>query len=409
MAKTILKTDKNEEEVFENKVNPWVVPDASVFLKYCCPECEFKNAIFQNFANHALMHHPNALEDACKLFLDENRVDLPNSEHGIKEEALDYDDNDNDNEDFNYSYDTHPNVFLDMKDVGFENCKTCGVLECVCFNDMYMDSKIKVEKKVSNPVKKKNKVGLGKKIPLCDLCQNSKLASRSWVVLHRREKHMKGKEFFCSYCDTKFLKFKKLKIHIDLLHPEKFEQKFSCIECKKQFIFECSLDFHKSSHHKKKTKKKHVCDICGYENFSSTSTGLKNHMIEKHDSEGATRLFCEICGFSTLTKVKLTYHKSLNHNPKNLKQCEYCDYKAKTNQNLYIHIDRKHQDKIAEKNYSCENCGKLFIFAQSLSDHHRGFCKNSDVKRPQILKKHICHICGYEACRKDSLDVKIFK
>ena len=35
-------------------INPWMVDDASVFLNYCCPECDFKEKNLQFFSDHAL-------------------------------------------------------------------------------------------------------------------------------------------------------------------------------------------------------------------------------------------------------------------------------------------------------------------------------------------------------------------
>lgn len=52
-------TNKNEEDS-KVSLNPWAVEDASVFLKYCCPECEFTNFDLQQFSDHALKNHANA-------------------------------------------------------------------------------------------------------------------------------------------------------------------------------------------------------------------------------------------------------------------------------------------------------------------------------------------------------------
>ena len=41
-------------------LNPWSVDNASVFLKYCCPECDYKNEELLIFTNHALEKHVNA-------------------------------------------------------------------------------------------------------------------------------------------------------------------------------------------------------------------------------------------------------------------------------------------------------------------------------------------------------------
>ena len=66
----------------KSKFNPWAVTDVSVFLKYCCPECEFNDPILQYFADHSLTHHPNS----SSLFIDQNSIELPNTQIYIKEE-----------------------------------------------------------------------------------------------------------------------------------------------------------------------------------------------------------------------------------------------------------------------------------------------------------------------------------
>ena len=43
-----------------NADNPWSVDQASAFLKYCCPECEYKNGTLKSFEDHALQNHENA-------------------------------------------------------------------------------------------------------------------------------------------------------------------------------------------------------------------------------------------------------------------------------------------------------------------------------------------------------------
>ena len=41
--------------------NPWAVSDASVFLRYCCPECSFQSSVLSQFSEHALsVHHDKA-------------------------------------------------------------------------------------------------------------------------------------------------------------------------------------------------------------------------------------------------------------------------------------------------------------------------------------------------------------
>ena len=41
--------------------NPWNVSDASVFLKYCCPECDYINLNLPEFSEHALEYHAQSI------------------------------------------------------------------------------------------------------------------------------------------------------------------------------------------------------------------------------------------------------------------------------------------------------------------------------------------------------------
>ena len=38
-------------------INPWDVTDASVYLKYCCPECNYQTKGLTDFGQHALSCH----------------------------------------------------------------------------------------------------------------------------------------------------------------------------------------------------------------------------------------------------------------------------------------------------------------------------------------------------------------
>ena len=53
--------------------NPWEVSDATAFLKYCCPECDFKNELYEEFSGHALENHVLA----TTLFVKADRLECP--------------------------------------------------------------------------------------------------------------------------------------------------------------------------------------------------------------------------------------------------------------------------------------------------------------------------------------------
>jgi hypothetical protein len=60
MTLTIVDPLNVEAKVEVDDDNPWFVENASAFLKYCCPECEYKNGTLKSFEDHALQDHENA-------------------------------------------------------------------------------------------------------------------------------------------------------------------------------------------------------------------------------------------------------------------------------------------------------------------------------------------------------------
>ena len=51
---------EQKPEVETNFSNPWNVSDLSLFLRYCCPECEYKCEEAHFFCDHALDFHKNS-------------------------------------------------------------------------------------------------------------------------------------------------------------------------------------------------------------------------------------------------------------------------------------------------------------------------------------------------------------
>ena len=70
----------NDPLELENLDNPWSVSDLAEFLKYCCPECDFKDINVQVFSNHAKISH----ENASTFFQNENIIE--NDSSHIEEE-----------------------------------------------------------------------------------------------------------------------------------------------------------------------------------------------------------------------------------------------------------------------------------------------------------------------------------
>ena len=73
-----MKTEDCEikPDVFNS--NPWLVQSFDEFLFYCCPECNYKCQLHEEFNSHAVTAHPlvrillfflGKLYKVCKIFL----------------------------------------------------------------------------------------------------------------------------------------------------------------------------------------------------------------------------------------------------------------------------------------------------------------------------------------------------
>ena len=67
--------------------NPWEVSDASRFLRYCCPECDFRNENLQEFSEHALENH--ILANSLFVPGRDNNIKLELSGNNLVEYAMD--------------------------------------------------------------------------------------------------------------------------------------------------------------------------------------------------------------------------------------------------------------------------------------------------------------------------------
>ena len=66
--------------------NPWSVDDASVFLKYNCPECDYNDGSLKVFSHHALENH-----DKSKSLFDAKSDEKNNILSNVKCEMSDED------------------------------------------------------------------------------------------------------------------------------------------------------------------------------------------------------------------------------------------------------------------------------------------------------------------------------
>jgi KRAB domain-containing zinc finger protein len=506
MTVTIADPLKIEVKVEVIDYNPWSAEHASAFLKYCCPECEYKNGTLTSFTDHALQNHENArilfanevssdLNWFANRFAEHkketdyseklpNLLDLPKFEDNVQPETVQT------SLIANGTSLEHVPIFdlekpklitpfwLDMpspasspqpprkvpKDlkrglnkteqkVQYE-CPTCNgsftkkwhlkkhiesihegkkPYSCtLCEKSFSQSSNLNRHKKsclLPQPPTKTQKdqkcdlikteqemtsaenlasfwQGMasnginchlcGEKIlkpsefrehkcstieqkMTCELCL-TELKDEKMLKSHMQEHHMAEGLYCCSHCDRTCKQFMGLKYHIDIKHPESNAKKFFCNQCNKGFIYKSSVGFHMS----KNTCVKHKCEICGIE--YKTLTAFQVHMAKNHNTEQEPLLMCDKCDFSAPHKLLLQQHVLKKHDIDKHKKCPCCDFKTPQTQKLYIHIDNHHPE-YDDKKFSCDKCGKGFIYESSSKHHTNSTCKFSDyiknVKNPK--------------------------
>ena len=390
------------EDSFSN--NPWCVDDATAYLKFCCPECEYQIPDLYMFSEHALRNHIKSVV----LFGHEKDNNLQ-----IKEENLDI------IERFDNYEEMETDTFLSspqFDQYGFpssgqeENSKCFNVNEnpnivekCDSTPKISMNNLSRKAQNIfkeSHEVLRKTEATLIKEEKVqkskptieetkCDFC-NFECDTIDKLNEHKVEKHQDGKNMCCSYCEFKSRGTVLLKCHIDEKHPEHGEKTNLCNFCRKGFIFKESCRIHKQTFHFKELEKHKL-------------------VIKEEKSKMAKeKTVCDICNFDYKTLDELNEHHLQKHLDGKFKLCLYCDKRFPNWLNLKCHIDRKHPEH-GEKIHLCDLCGKGFIFQDSCKSHKKSQHEKAYVekemskltKQNSSNQKAVCDICN---CESESLD-----
>lgn len=199
----------------------------------------------------------------------------------------------------------------------------------------------------------------------CDKCPK-KFRSLATLEKHIMNNHLTEKKFTCATCGKSFgklnvlkqheeihnpikiyvqcemcktiLLMKSFKLHMEIKHGNKYQEKKFVCECGKAFVYSRQLDKHQKAVHEKVNRGMiYPCTVC--DQAFNRRHELREHSFDHHSG----KTFSCSCGMKFKSQKLLTTHSVIH---KSLSwQCESCPMSFKTRGGR-----RKHQAKVHRKN-----------------------------------------------------------
>nr|XP_046481037.1 zinc finger protein 91-like [Neodiprion pinetum] len=193
-------------------------------------------------------------------------------------------------------------------------------------------------------------------------------------------KQLTDGNYTCDICHSTFEQKSKIMRHITSKHS--FHRPFKCSICSKAFKYKCDLKAHKLIHETIDSSMLHRCDKCDY--GTKTKNNLKSHYIRKHTDDykfscehcgkrfkmewdlkfhvgthGSSQHMCDICGRFYTSSYSLYKHRKVAHLNDYKYQCNVCNKRLLTQENLDNHMLQHSQT------YTCKECAKVFASKRS--------------------------------------------
>ena len=301
------ESDQNVNNDINFSINPWDVSNASDFLSYCCPECDFKSGELLEFSQHAVSNHVlshnlfsddplfDANLDSYDSYIDpsvehieevheETKSSFLNKENSLIDSNIEHGINPGINSKKSSNQADRKIIILVEKEETMEsetnieknsNEKKLNVL--IQLND-FPKATVNLENQSEESGKKLEK----KETAICEICGFK--TNPQGLLQHVKMLHEKN--FICSYCEVKFPTKHNLEYHIEAKHPGTSEMKYFCSECGDGFMFERNMTKHREKHKdidEEVNKKAHKCSKCGKRFAKGPS--LRRHIKRVHGNQ----------------------------------------------------------------------------------------------------------------------------
>ena len=328
------------EDVKDVKIdftNPWAVSDASVFLRYCCPECEQTCLNLHDFTEHALKNH----EKALTLFSDikvEPFEEIPKKKRKKVVKKVEHEISDHDQLEHEPIEDFNDIECLKAVKIGDKwTCSQCG------FDQVEHHFEL-----IEHWLEHHNFKNV--QYEACQWCSTLFSDAKTYLK-HCSKDHPKLnlKEYKCQKCDFKSAKICDLKTHGHKCHNLQNPVLYQCDTCHDNFIFEQHYLHHLTKHIEVETLN---CDIC-----HTLVYGHTNILVHQSSHNFTELYFCKFCDFTSVTKVDLiTHHKTCHDRllPPYFK-CDMCDFISKYNAVTISHAKKEHDHDYQA--FECSTCG----------------------------------------------------
>ncbi|XP_030030988.2 zinc finger protein 354B [Manduca sexta] len=231
----------------------------------------------------------------------------------------------------------------------------------------------------------------------CNLCYKGFIDTHAWK--HHVGKHdPSAGDIECPICKFRFKTKRTLQ-----KHSANHEKKYACKSC--PYVSKTATQAKQHQRwHKGVTYKCQYCD-----EVSTKWTSYLSHVRIKHPSE----FICGVCGYSFVSKLGLTMHKTMMHKDVIEKAedetasagpyCQECDVKFISEEAWKRHMvtSVKHT-QATHFNNGCRVCGETFKSSEELRLHHR---KEHARKRPKNYGKKPTNITWPAKCEHCSEEI----